>query len=133
MPNFHPLLKAYIRVVDSKFRANIAPTEEKFYCEFVRISAIISVSFGGDLRGFSGQISQNFGAYAACSSGELGGNLGEFSPEFLAISGRFRVGKLAHFRVQAARFLCGDWAVFGVGDRIKLGALQMRFLSHLRR
>ena len=109
MPHFHPLLKAYIRVVNSKFRAKIAPTEEKFYCEFVRISAIISVSLGGDLRGFSEQISQNFEAYAACLPGELGGNFGEFSPEFLAISGRFRVGNLAHFRVQTARFLGGGW------------------------
>ena len=108
-----------MRCAYCKFRAKIAPAEEKFHSEFVRISAIILVSFGGDLSGFSGQISQNFRAYTARLSGEFGGNLGEFSPKFLAISGRFRVGKLAHFRVQAARFLCGDWAVFGVRDMVK--------------
>ena len=115
IPNFHPLLKAYIRVVDSKFRAKIAPTEENFHYEFVRISAIILVCFGGDLSGFSGQISQNFEAYAACLSSELGGNFGEFSPEFLPISGRLCVGKLAHFgckqRVSSAEI--------GVGDMVK--------------
>lgn len=129
-PHFYPLSKAYIRVVGSKFRAKIAPTEEKLYCEFARISAIILVSFGGDLSGFSRQISQNFGAYTVRLLGELGGNFGSFRPNFWQSQGGFASRNLRFLRCKqrVSYAEIGRSAGWVIGSN--LGLLKGGFPSH---